>query len=147
MNLIYETRRDDFFISTNPDLLDAETACDFLAQTTWANNRPREKTKEALKNSLVFGVYYKERLIGLARVVTDCAIVAYLCDVFIHPDFRGAGLGKWLMESMLAHPQLKDVRRWLLTTEDAHGLYEKYGFELLDRAEQWMMRIRPFDGE
>ena len=147
MTQIFETHRDTFFISTDPKRLDMNTVCDFLSRAYWAKGRPRERTEEAFANSLVFGMYAGSRQIGMARVVTDYSIVAYLCDVFIHEDYRGNGLGKWLMESMLEHPGLKHVRRWLLATDDAHGLYQQFDFEQLTDPEKWMQRLRPFPGE
>jgi GNAT superfamily N-acetyltransferase len=123
------------------------TVYDFLSSSYWAKTRPREYTDMAFTNSLVFGMYEGNRQIGMARVVTDFCIVAYLCDVFIHEDFRGHDLGKWLMQSMLEHPDLKHIRRWLLATDDAHGLYQQFGFEQLTDAEKWMQRLRPFPGE
>jgi GNAT superfamily N-acetyltransferase len=145
----FETKRDSFTISTDPSRLDMNTVYGFLARSYWAKTRPREYTDAAFANSLVFGIYADagERQIGLARVVTDYAIVAYLCDVFIHEDYRGHGLGKWLMQTMFDHPNLKHVRRWLLVTDDAHGLYRQFGFEQLTDPEKWMQRLRPFPGE
>jgi GNAT superfamily N-acetyltransferase len=142
-----EIHRDQFTISTDPSRLDMNTAHDFLSRSYWAKGRPRERTEQAFANSLVFGVYEGSRQIGMARVVTDYTIVAYLCDVFIHEDYRGHGLGKWLMQSMLEHPDLKHVRRWLLATDDAHGLYRQFGFEPLADVEKWMQRLRPFPNE
>jgi GNAT superfamily N-acetyltransferase len=147
MAQIYETQHDSFAISTDPSRLDMSVVYDFLSRSYWAKTRPREYTDEAFANSLVFGVYDGQRMVGMARVVTDYIIVAYLCDVFIHEDFRGRGLGKWLMESILAHPDLNHVRRWLLATDDAHGLYRQFGFEALTDVEKWMQRLRPFPGE
>jgi GNAT superfamily N-acetyltransferase len=143
----FETRRDSFTISTDKSRLDMSAVYDFLSRSYWAMTRPREYTDEAFANSLVFGLYEGKRQIGMARVVTDYAIVAYLCDVFIHEDYRGHGLGKWLMETLLDHPDLKHIRRWLLVTDDAHGLYRQFGFEVLTDAEKWMQRLRPFPGE
>jgi len=147
MEPIFETRRDEYVISTDPARIDMEVVCDFLARAYWAVGRPRERTERAFTHSLVFGVYDGERQVGLARVVTDYSIVAYLCDVFIHEDYRDQGLGKWLVETVVSHPDLKDVRRWLLATDDAHGLYAKYDFKALDHVENWMQRLRPFPGE
>ena len=143
----FEAHRDSFTISTDQSRLDMSAVYDFLSRSYWAKTRPREYTDAAFANSLVFGVYEGERLIGMARVVTDYCIVAYLCDVFIHEDCRGHGLGKWLMQSMLDHPDLKHIRRWLLATDDAHGLYSQFGFEPLTDVEKWMQRLRPFEGE
>jgi GNAT superfamily N-acetyltransferase len=147
MKPIFEVQRDQFTISTDPARLDMQAIYDFLAQAYWSKGRPRERTDEGFANSLVFGLYDRERQIGLARVITDYSIVAYLCDVFIDEGYRGNGLGKWLVESVFAHPDLKDVRRWLLVTDDAHELYRRYDFTVLDHVENWMQRLRPFPGE
>ena len=114
----FEARRDQFLISTDPDRLDVDAICDFLTRAYWAKSRPRERTERALANSLVFGVYDGSRQIGLARVVTDYSIFAYLCDVFIHEDYRAHGLGKWLMQTIMEHPDLQGLRRWTLATND-----------------------------
>jgi GNAT superfamily N-acetyltransferase len=95
----------------------------------------------------VFGVYEGDKQIGLARVVTDYSIFAYLCDVFIHEDYRAHGLGKWLIQTILEHPDLNDVRRWLLVTNDAHGLYKQYGFTTIEDPERWMQSFKPFPEE
>ena len=124
-----------------------DTICDFLKRAYWANCRPRDYTERAYRNSLVFGVYDDERQIGIARVVSDYAIFAYLCDVFIHEDYRANGLGKWLMQTVMNHPDLKDVRRWVLVTDDAHGLYKQYGFTSLEDPERWMQKFMPFPKE
>ncbi len=147
MPQIFETQNKSFTISTDPTRLDINAIHDFLARSYWAKGRPRERTEQAIANSLVFGMYQGTRQIGVARVVTDYSIVAYLCDVFIHEDFRGQGLGVWFIESILNHPELKHVRRWLLATDDAHSLYEKFDFKKMTDPEKWMQRIRPFSGE
>lgn len=147
MSQIFETHHDSFTISTDPARLDMDAIYDFLAHSYWAKGRPRERTQDAFANSLVFGLYEGARQIGMARVVTDHAIIAYLCDVFIHENFRGHGLGKWLVQSILEHPDLSHVRRWLLVTEDAHGLYQQFDFAPLTDPEKWMQRLRPFPGE
>ena len=147
MRQIFEAQRDSFTISTDTARLDMDAVCDFLSRSYWAKTRPREKTELAIANSLVFGLYDGAKQVGIARVVSDYAVIAYLCDVFIHEDYRGQGLGKWLIETILAHPAVKDVRRWLLATSDAHELYRKFGFEELSEPEKWMQRLRPFAGE
>ena len=147
MKKIYETRRDNFLISTDDDRLDLDAIVSFLARAYWARGRPRERTERALKNSLVFGMYDGARQIGLARVVTDYAIFAYLCDVFIHEDYRGRGLGKWLIETVMNHPDLQGLRRWTLATRDAHGLYSQFGWGPPPNPEGWMEILRPFPGE
>ena len=147
MTQILETHLDQFTISTDPARLDMDVICGFLSRSYWAKTRPRKRTEHAIANSFVFGVYDGRHQIGFARVVTDYSVVAYLCDVFIHEDYRGQGIGKWLIETVLAHPDVKDVRRWLLATDDAHGLYQKFGFEILHEPEKWMQRLRSFVGE
>jgi len=147
MTQLMEIHRDQFTISTDSSRLDMNAVYDFLSRSYWAKTRPRERTDKAFANSLVFGLYENGKQIGMGRVVTDSAIVAYLCDVFIHEDFRGHGLGKWLVQSMLEHPDLKHIRRWLLATDDAHGLYQQFGFGPLTEVKKWMQRLRPFPGE
>jgi GNAT superfamily N-acetyltransferase len=147
MPQIHEVHRENFTISTDPARLDIDTICDFLKRAYWASTRPRAKTERALQNSLVFGVYEGDKQVGLARVVTDYSIFAYLCDVFIHEDYRAHGLGKWLIETVLEHPDLNDVRRWLLVTNDAHGLYRQYGFTTIEDPERWMQSFKPFPKE
>jgi N-acetylglutamate synthase-like GNAT family acetyltransferase len=147
MPQILEAHRDQFSISTDPNRLDIDAICDFLKRAYWANTRPRERTERALQNSLVFGVYDGDRQIGVARVVSDFSIFAYLCDVFIHEDYRAHGLGKWLLQTILEHPDLKEMRRWVLVTNDAHGLYRPFGFSSIEDPEHWMQMFRRFPGE
>ena len=138
MNRNLEARRDSLLISTDPTLLDIDTICDFLARSYWAARRPRERVEVALRNSLVFGVYDGKRQVGLARIVTDCSTFAWLCDVFVDEAYRGKGIGKWLMETMLAHPDLQGLKRILLATDDAQELYARYGFTPLANPDGWM---------
>lgn len=147
MSQIFETQRDPFTISTDPARLDIDAICDFLTRAYWANTRPRERTERAIQNSLVFGVYDGDKQIGVARVVTDYSIFAYLCDVFIHEDYRSHGLGKWLIQTIMNHPDLKEMRRWVLVTNDAHGLYKHFGFTSIEDPEHWMQMFRRFPGE
>ncbi|MFZ5819280.1 MAG: GNAT family N-acetyltransferase [Chloroflexota bacterium] len=143
MPQILETHLDQFTISTDPSRLDMDAIADLLSRSYWANARTREQTERALSHSLAFGLYDGDRQIGLARVITDYTIFAYLCDVILHEDYRGRGLGKWLMATVHNHPDLRDVRRWMLATDDAHGLYRQFGWAPLEYPERWMMR---FDG-
>ena len=144
---VYEASRDTFLISTDPGRLDHETMAAMLKRSYWASGRPRTRTERALQNSLVFGLYDGPRQMGMARVVTDYSIVAYLCDVFIEEEYRGRGLGTWLLGKVFDHPELKGMRRWLLTTDDAHDLYRKFGFVPMSHAENWMERVRAFPEE
>jgi GNAT superfamily N-acetyltransferase len=147
MPQLLEVQRGNFTISTDPARLDLDTVCDFLERAYWALGRPRERTERAFANSLVFGLYDSQKQIGLARVVSDYAVFAYLCDVFIHEDYRAQGLGKWLIETVMSHPDLQGLRRWTLATSDAHGLYRRSGWEDLHNPEKWMEILRPFPGE
>jgi GNAT superfamily N-acetyltransferase len=134
----FDITKEDFSISTNKSLLQIDVIHDFLQSTYWANNRSKEKTIKAIENSICFGVYHQQKQIGFARVVSDNAVIAYVCDVFIIEEYRGKGLSKWLMETILSHPELQDLRRWILATKDAHGLYAQFGFHAFTFPERWM---------
>lgn len=134
----------DFFISTDRSRLDVDAIQRFLAEDSyWACERTLEQTKTAIENSICFGVYHGERQIGFARVVSDQATFAYIGDVYIIEEFRGQSLSKWLMETIVSHPDLQNLRRWVLATRDAHTLYEKFGFHELTFPERWMERPAP----
>jgi GNAT superfamily N-acetyltransferase len=139
----HEVRREDFTISTDPSRLDLDTICGFLSRSYWAHDRTRETMLRAIKHSLCFGVYEGQRQIGFARVVTDYATFAWLADVFIDEEYRGRGLGKWLVETALAYPQMEGVPRWLLATRDAHELYRRFGFTAIAAPERRMELNRP----
>jgi GNAT superfamily N-acetyltransferase len=139
---LLETTRDGFVVSTDPNRLDLDAVERFLRASYWAADRPRELIERSLRDSLCFGLYEAGtgRQIGLTRIVTDYATFAWLCDVFIEPQFRGRKLGAWMMEVALAHPCLRSVGRWLLATLDAHDLYRRYDFTPLARPQRWMER-------
>ncbi len=143
MPTIIETKKDNFTLSTDPKRLDLDAICDFLGQAYWANTRSRATIERSLKNSLVFGVYDGDSQVALARVVSDFATFAWLCDVFVHPDYRGQGISKWLMKEILAHPDLQGLRRWILASTTARGLYSKFGFSSLQNPERWMELFDP----
>lgn len=135
------TSRDGFEISTDRSRLDLDTIHKFLSEDSyWANNRTREQTRTAIENSICFGLYHGERQIGFARVVSDCATFAYLGDVFIIDEFRGRGLSKWLMKTIIEYPDLQGLRRWILATRDAHELYRQFDFDDLRHPTRWMER-------
>src|SRR6516162_3442312 len=122
-------RQGEFLISTDPARLDAKLIHDFLSNCSyWAAGRPLDIVQRSLANSLCFGLYKQRQQIGFARVVTDRATFAWICDVFILETYRGQGLGRWLMDAVVAHPALRSVKRLLLATRDAHGLYSRQGF-------------------
>lgn len=141
MPQMFERYRDNFTISTDPARLNVDAIADMLSRSYWADKRTREQLEHALSNSLVFGLFDGSLQIGLARIISDYAIFAYLCDVIIHEEYRGQGLGKWLMEIVHSHPDLQGLRRWFLATRDAHGLYSQYGWTPLNTPERWMEKF------
>lgn len=130
--------KDEFSVSCDPKYLDSALISEFLVSTYWAKGIPVSVVEKSLRNSLCFALLNEGRQIGLARVVSDFATFAYLGDVFILPDFRGRGLSKWLMECVVSHPDLQGLRRWVLATRDAHGLYQQFGFTALKKPEIFM---------
>jgi len=136
-----ETCRENLLISTDPARLDLDAIADMLSRAYWAKGRKREVIARSIQHSLVFGIYDGTKQIGFARVISDYTTFAWLCDVFIHEDYRGRGLGKWLVETILSHPELKDVTRFRLVTQDAHDLYAQYGFKPIPNPEQWMEKL------
>jgi len=126
--LASDWRRDEYTISTDPARLDVEAVYEYLTSSYWAKGISREAVERSIACSLPFGVYEGDKQLGFARVITDRTTFAYLSDVFILPEAQGKGLGKWLIDVIVSHPELQGLRRWLLFTRDARGLYEKYGF-------------------
>ena len=130
-------------ISTDRDRIDRELVHRFLSEHSyWATWRTREQNDRILDASLVFGAYEDGRQIAHARVVTDGVAFGYLGDVFVVHAARGRGVGKALMKAVLAHPDVRDLKRLALVTDDAHGLYEQYGFAPIDDVRKWMQRRR-----
>ena len=126
--MILEYQKDNYFISTDAAKLDLKLIHDFLSNSYWAKNIPRDVLEKSIRHSLNYGVYLNVSQIGYARVLTDYATFAYLADVFIVEEHRKKGLSKWLMECILTHPEIQKIRTWMLKTTDAHGLYKKFGF-------------------
>jgi GNAT superfamily N-acetyltransferase len=142
---IHEYRQDGFLISTDTSRLDLAAIHGFLSRDSyWAVGRPLETTRRSIETSLCFGLFDPQgRQAGFARVVTDFATFAWLCDVFVLAAFRGKGLGTWLVRTVVEHPDLKDLKRLLLATRDAHELYRRHGgFTPLSSPERWMERVR-----
>jgi GNAT superfamily N-acetyltransferase len=135
--------KNSFTISDEPERLQLEVIVDYLARAYWSNQRPRAVIEKSLKHSLCFGVYENETQIGFARVVSDHATFAYLADVFILESYQGHGLGKWLVQTILEHPELQGLRRWILATRDAHGLYSQFGFNALENPDRYMTKFDP----
>jgi N-acetylglutamate synthase-like GNAT family acetyltransferase len=136
----YTATQNDFTISTDKSKLDFNYVHAFLTQSYWSPGVPMEIVKRAAENSMCFGIYSKEaQQVGYARVITDTATFAYIADVFVDERYRGQGLGKWLMKTIMAHPKLQNLRRIILTTKDAHKLYEQSGFMLITNPERFMI--------
>ena len=141
---VFECRRDGFVVSTDRRRLDINVIHGFLTTCYWAKGIPRETVARSLEHSLCFGVYDGSGAqVGFARVVSDFATVAYLGDVFVLETHRGRGLSKFMMESIMRHPALQGLRRWILLTRDAHGLYQQFGFTPLKSADRYMELHRP----
>lgn len=146
---VYETCKNEFIISTDKSKLDVDMIHNYLCnESYWAKNIPVELVKKSIDGSCCFGLFVKENSVvkqfGFARVISDCATFGYLADVFILDAYRGKGLSKWLMETIMNCPDLQGLRRWLLATKDAHGLYTKFGFLPLDKPER-IMGFKPFE--
>jgi N-acetylglutamate synthase-like GNAT family acetyltransferase len=128
METKFELRRNEFTISTNRARLDLGILHPLLRATHWAREMSREVLERAVANSLCFGLYDGDHLIGFARLITDYCTYAYLTDVVVAAEYRGRGLGKWLTEAIVVHPEMKGLRRITLLTRDAMDLYRQYGF-------------------
>lgn len=127
-----------FAVSTDPARLDVDVIHGFLKTSYWAPEIPRRIVERAIANSLCFGLYHETAQVGFARIVTDSSTFAYLADVFVLPEWRGRELSKFLMSCVKSHPALQHLRRWLLMTADAHGLYTQFGFTPLAKPDRAM---------
>lgn len=137
-----EYKCDQFIIYTDRRKVDTEAVCSFLSKSYWANTRNKDTILRSIENSLCFSLFKEDTQIGFARLVTDYATFAYLCDVYIDENYRGLGLGKWLMECIVNHDEIKGVKRTMLATSTAHGLYKKYGFDAISNPELYMILNR-----
>ncbi len=125
-------------ISSDKNLIEIDTVHSFLTNAYWSKGIEKGKVIASINNSLCFGIYFDGRQIGFARVITDYVKLAYLLDVFILEDYRGNGYSKLLLNYIFAFPPLKGVKKWMLSTSDAHSLYEKYGFKILSDSSKLM---------
>jgi GNAT superfamily N-acetyltransferase len=139
----FERRNNTFLVSTDHARLDITAVHAYLSRSYWAEGISLETVARSISNSLCFGLFDRSRQIGFARVITDNATFAYLCDVYVLEDYRGQGLGKWLMKSVCAHPDLQGLRRFILVTRDAHGLYAQFSFTPLGDPSRYMEIVRP----
>ena len=143
MNRTHEVSDGPYQVSTDISKLDVNVIHKYLSEESyWAKGIPKDLVEKAIRNSICFGLYHNAEQIGFARAVTDKATFAYVADVFVLPAFRGKGLSKWLMQTIQAHPELQNLRRWILTTKDAHSLYEQLGWTRVpeDYMHRFMMR-------
>ena len=132
------TAKNQFTITTDREKFDVEFIHSFLTRSYWAEGISKEVIKQSIEGALCFGLFENDKQIGFARMITDKVTFAYLADVFIIEEYRGRGLSKWLMEVIMSHPSLQGLRRMMLATKDAHGLYEKFGFTALNNVDRWM---------
>lgn len=135
-----EWARDEYVVSTSRERVALEVVHRFLASSYWAEGVAYETVRRSVEHSLPFGLYRGSSMVGFARVITDYATFAYIADVFVLPAYRGRGLGVWLVECVLAHPDLQDLRAWGLKTRDAQALYRRFGFVDLPSAVAYMHR-------
>lgn len=141
---ILNVSKGDYHITTDLNKIDLAVVHDYLSnQSYWTPGISFEKVEKAARHSLNFGLFHGDRQIGYARVITDYCQIAYLGDVFILEAYQGQGLGVWLIEMVHAHPDLQNLRNWLLGTRDAHGLYRKFGWIAPPEPQRWMIRPNP----
>ncbi|MBG6132867.1 GNAT superfamily N-acetyltransferase [Aquimarina sp. EL_43] len=139
-----EVSKENYSISTDKNKLDVLLIYNFLTnESGWSDGISYDVVKVSIENSLNFGLYHNEKQIGFARVISDYATIAYLGDIFILKEYRKLGLSKWLMETIMGHPNLQNLRRWILLTSTAKWLYEKYGFTKLPKPEIYMEKFNP----
>ena len=138
-----EMRFGDVLVSSDKSKLNRELVWEFLTGSYWAKGVPKSVVDTSIENSLCFGVYAGHNQVGFARVISDCSTFAYLADVFVLEGYRNRGYASNLMECIMKHPDLQGLRRWLLITRDAHGLYERYEFSTVRSPERFMEINRP----
>ncbi|MBP2167320.1 GNAT superfamily N-acetyltransferase [Erwinia toletana] len=138
-----EWQRDDYLLSSDAAKLDIDWIHHQLSQHSyWAKDQPREMTLRSLAGSLPFGIYWQRQQVGFGRLITDYTRFAYLSDVIIDAEHRGRGLGRWFAQSVVTHPDLPTVRRWLLATDDAHEVYRRAGWRAVAQPERLMEYAR-----
>src|ERR671932_2463935 len=140
-----EWRRGGYLVTAEKGRLDLVLVHGFLKTSYWAAGIPAEVVRRSVENSLTFGLFWDGEQVGFARAVTDYATFAYLADVFVLEPHRGQGLGKWMMEVVFSHPELQGLRRWILATRDAHGLYRKYGFAEPENPQIFMEKYSAYE--
>lgn len=135
----YMVAKDEYIISTDKSKIDLGYVHSFLSQSYWSPGIQMDVVKRAMEGSLSFGIYDSNKQVGYARVITDKATFAYIADVFVDESYRGHGLGKWLINTIMAYPDLQGLRRIILTTKDAHKLYKQCGFAPVPNPDGYMV--------
>lgn len=139
-----EHKIENYRISTHKSKINVALVHNYLCHHSyWAEGIPADVVQKSIKNSLCFGVYNNGEQVGFARVISDFATYAYIADLFVVPEHRGKGLSKWLMRAIMDHSQLQGLRRFVLATKDAHGLYAKFGFTAYPNSDRIMTRSNP----
>jgi GNAT superfamily N-acetyltransferase len=137
----FEWQRDEYVVSTDKSRLDLGVIHRYLSEEAyWAQGRTADVVAQSIAHSECFGLYRGAEQVGFARAVTDYATFAWVADVFVLREYRGQGLGHWLMECVVSHPEMQNMRRWTLATRDAHEVYRSVGFKELPNPEKWMVR-------
>jgi len=136
-------QKGQFTISTERIKLQLDEIYAYLSRSYWAAERSKEVVQRSIENSLCFGLFDDGRQIGFARVITDYAVLAHICDVYVLEAYQHKGLGKWLLSIVISHPDLQAIDKWSLATRDAHGFYRQFGFRELKRPDMQMEYIRP----
>jgi GNAT superfamily N-acetyltransferase len=141
--MVIEQERDGFVVSTDPARIDVAAVHAYLTRSHWAAGISREIVARSIAGSLSFGLFAGRQQIGFARVITDQATFAYLADVYVLEAYRGRGLATWMIDCVVGHPRLQGLRRFVLVTRDAHGLYAKFGFTPIAHPERYMEKLQP----
>ena len=137
-----ESVRGDYVISTDRSRIDVAAVHAFLSQSYWSPGIPEDVIRRGIAGAICFGIYHDRDQVAFARVITDQATYAYLSDVYVLESHRGRGLAKWLMDVIMSHPSLQGLRRFALSTRDAHGLYAQFGFETVANPDRQMEILR-----
>ena len=138
-----EWRRGEYIVTCDRRRADLDVIARFLGDSYWAKGIPPTLVRRSVEHSLNFILLRAHEQIGFARVITDFATIGYLGDVFVLQPHRGQGLGKWLVQCVMLHPDLQGFRRWLLATRDAHELYKQFGFTPLAKPDVFMEKLNP----
>lgn len=141
----FELRRGPYLVSTDTSRIDVGLVHSWLTKSYWARGISLEIVQRSIRSAISLGVYRDGGQVAFARIITDCATFAYLADVYVTETERGRGVGKFLVQASLTHPHVQGLRRWMLGTLDAHGLYEQFGFRNLSSPERWMEIHAPYD--